>query len=223
MTPSGDLDLLEHRLRPSEAETPSGALILFHGRGADHNDLFGLIDVFDPERRLVAATPRAPLQLPPGGFHWYVSAGIPTPHPDTFLKTYGTLERWLAAFRAGSGVPISRTVIGGFSQGTVMTYAMGLGKGRPRPAGIMAFSGFMPEVDGFDLDLGNASGLPVVIGHGTADTVIGVEWGRGAKQRLEAAGAQVTYAETPMGHSIDPRFASTIPAWIKGILGPRPA
>ena len=74
-------------------------------------------------------------------------------------------------------------MLGGFSQGGVMSYALGLGAGRPRPAGIMALSSFIPTVDGFEL--GDATGLPVAIGHGTYDPVIGVEFGREARDRLD--------------------------------------
>lgn len=220
MKVSANLELLQHRLRPARVSSAEGALILFHGRGADEHDLFSLLDVFDPDRRLVGVTPRAPLELPPGGFHWYRSAGIPTPDRDTFLRTYELVGRWAAAFEEASGVPLSRTILGGFSQGTVMTYAMSLGEGRPRPAAIMAFSGFMPEVGGFELDLESARDLPVALGHGTMDMVIPVDWGRQARQRLEAAGAKILHAESPMGHSIDPEFASSIPEWIAQVLAP---
>ena len=54
------------------------------------------------------------------------------------------------------GVPIGRTVIGGFSQGCVMSYAVGLGVGRPVPAGILGLSGFVPTVE--ECRCGNASG-----------------------------------------------------------------
>ncbi len=111
-------------------------------------------------------------------------------------------------------MPASRTVIGGFSQGTVMSYAVSLGAGRPRPAGVMALSGFMPTVEGFELDLEKAKGLPVAIGHGALDPVIGVEFGRDARDRLVAAGADVTYQESPIAHSIDPRFLATLPTWL---------
>ena len=94
-------------------------------------------------------------------------------------------------------------MLGGFSQGTVMTYALALGQGRPRPAGLIALSGFMPSVPGFELDL-SAPLPPVAIGHGTYDEVIGVEWGRAARERLTAAGADILYRESPMGHTIDP-------------------
>ena len=86
-------------------------------------------------------------------------------------------------------------MIGGFSQGAVMCYALGLGAGRPRPAGVLALSGFIPTVEGFTLDLERPL-PPIAIGHGTYDPVIGVEWGRQAKERLEAAGADVLYRES---------------------------
>jgi len=61
-------------------------------------------------------------------------------------------------------------------------------------------------------------GYPVAIGHGTHDQVIGVEWGRQARDRLEAAGADVTYRESPMGHSVDPRFVQELSVWLGGVV-----
>jgi phospholipase/carboxylesterase len=66
-------------------------------------------------------------------------------------------------------------------------------------------SGFIPTVPGFELDLEGRSELPVAITHGTMDPVIGVEFARDAHERLEAAGLQPLYRESPMAHSIDPR------------------
>ena len=195
------------------AEEPQGALVLFHGRGADEHDLFPLLDILDPERRLAGATARGPLSLPPGGAHWYVVRRVGYPDPETFHSTYPEVAGWLDKFLAEQGVPSERAVLGGFSQGSVMSYALGLGAGRPRTAGIMALSGFIPEVEGFELDLANAAGLPVAIGHGTHDPVIPVEFGRDARARLEAAGAEVTYRESPMPHTIDPGFLRELASW----------
>jgi phospholipase/carboxylesterase len=100
----------------------------------------------------------------------------------------------------------------------VMSYALALGRGRPRPAGIIALSGFIPTVEGFELDL--APPLPrVAIGHGTYDEVIRVEFGRHAKQRLEEAGADVIYRESPIGHGIDPSFVLELRAWVTDAVG----
>jgi phospholipase/carboxylesterase len=191
--------------RPAAAE-PEGALVLLHGRGADERDLFPLLDLLDPDRRLLGATARGPLSLPPGGAHWYIVRRVGYPDPETFNATYPELAAWLDGMLAEHGIPPERTILGGFSQGSVMSYALGLGPGRPRPAGIMALSGFLPTVEGFDLDLAKARDLPVAIGHGTHDPVISVEFGRDARDRLTEAGARVTYRESPMPHTIDPQF-----------------
>jgi phospholipase/carboxylesterase len=204
--------LLSHRTRAPAGE-PEGAIVLLHGRGADEHDLHPLHDALDPDRRLLGLTPRGPLSLPPGGAHWYAVHEIGYPDPSTFLPTYELVTEWLD----GLGLPWERTILGGFSQGAVMTYALGLGKGRPRPAALVALSGFIPTVPGFELELEGE--LPrVAVGHGAYDPIIGVEWGRRAKEALEAAGAEVTYRESPMQHSIDPRFAAELAHWIRESL-----
>jgi phospholipase/carboxylesterase len=200
--------------RPAAGD-PEGALVLLHGRGTDERDLFPLLDMLDPERRLLGATARGPLSLPPGGAHWYVVRRVGYPDRETFDSTYPELAAWLDDTLGEHGIPPERTVLGGFSQGSVMSYALGLGPGRPRPAGIMALSGFLPTVEGFELDLAKARDLPVAIGHGTQDPVIPVEFGRDARDRLTAAGARVTYRESPMPHTIDPQFLRQLQqAWL---------
>jgi phospholipase/carboxylesterase len=206
---------LVHRIRPAAGE-PDGALVLLHGRGADEHDLGPLLEALDPERRLVGVTPRAPLSLPPGGAHWYVVRSIGFPDSGTFHDTFARLTAWFDGLPERVGVPIERTVIGGFSQGAVMSYALGLGRGRPAPAGIIALSGFIPTVAGFSLDLESRRGLPVAIGHGTLDPVIGIEFGRDARDRLTAAGLDVLYRETPMSHTIDEEYLPELRAWLAG-------
>jgi phospholipase/carboxylesterase len=203
-----------HRTRPAARE-PEGALVLLHGRATDENDLFPLIDILDAERRLAGFTLRGPLNLPPGGWHWYRLAGIPTPDPQTFYGSFELLSGWLDALPKEIGVPPERTVIGGFSQGSVMSYALGLGAGRPVPAGIMALSGFLPRVPGFKLDLDSGRRLPVAIGHGTHDPVIGVEWGREARRLLQEAGLAVTWRESPMMHGVDPGYLVELADWLR--------
>jgi phospholipase/carboxylesterase len=200
------------RTRPAAAD-PEGALVLFHGRGADENDLFPVLDALDPERRLVGATPRGPLSLPPGGAHWYVLGGIGTPEATTFRASFAAASEWLDEFLSKHGLGSDRLVLGGFSQGGAMTYALGLGSGRPRPTALTVFSSFIPTVEGFELDLSPPL-PPVAIGHGTLDEVIGVEWGRRARELLESAGAEVVYRETPMYHQLDPQFVLDVSVWL---------
>jgi phospholipase/carboxylesterase len=203
---------IEYLERPAEGE-PEGLLALFHGRGADERDLYPLLDLVDPQRRLLGVTPRGPLSLPPGGAHWYAVREIGYPDPSTFLPTYEAVSGWLDGLWETTGLAPEQTVLGGFSQGAVMTYALGLGAARPRPAALVAMSGFMPTVPGFELEL-EPPLPPVAIGHGAFDTVISVEWGRRARQTVEAAGAEVTYREYPLPHAVDPGFLSEVGAWI---------
>lgn len=211
-------DALAHLTRPAAGE-PEGLLVLFHGRGADEHDLFPLLDLLDPDQRFLGVTPRGPLRLPPGGAHWYAVQEIGYPDPATFSPTYDLVGEWLDGLREEAGIAAERTVLGGFSQGAVMTYALGLGRGRPRPAALVALSGFVPTVPGLELDLDPP--LPrVTIGHGGLDPVISVEWGRRARALLDSAGAEVVYRETPvLGHGIDPAFLPELAARVREAVG----
>ena len=131
--------------------TPAGALVLMHGRGADSSDLEPLLDLLDPAGNLVGIFPRGPLTLPPGGRHWYVVRQVGFPDPATFLPTFEELAEHLTAPLEERGIGWERVALGGFSQGAVMAYALALAVGRPRPGAILAFSGFIPSVEGFDL------------------------------------------------------------------------
>src|SRR4051794_30800934 len=206
-----------HQFRPADGE-PDGALVLLHGRGTDEFDLLPLLDALDGERRLVGLTPRAPLSLPPGGAHWYIVRRVGYPDRETFEDTVARAGAWLERFANETGVPPEKTVLGGFSQGAVMAYGLGLGAGRPVPAGVMALTGFLPEVEGFILDLDRRHGVPVAIGHGTHDPVIPVEFGRTARERLESAGFAVTYRESPMAHTIDPAYIEELRGWLAAAL-----
>jgi phospholipase/carboxylesterase len=193
--------------RPAAGE-PQGSLVLLHGRGADEYDLHSLLDALDPERRLHGVTPRGPLSLPPGGSHWYQLAGIPTPDPDTFWPSFEALSDFL------EGLP-QPLVLGGFSQGTVMSWALGLGRGpAKRPAAIIALSGFMPRVEGLELDLSGLDSFPVAIAHGSLDPVIPVDFSREARRVMEEAGASVLYREAPLPHTIDPAIIPELEAFV---------
>jgi phospholipase/carboxylesterase len=210
-----DVEDLVAEVRAPDGEA-AGALVLMHGRGTSEQDLLPLLDVFDPRERLVGAFPRGPLQLPPVGHHWYAVGRVGHPDPETFLATFDRLGTWLDGLAETTGVPIERTVLGGFSQGAVMAWAMGLGPGRPRPAGILAMSGFIPAVPEFELGLEDLGGLPVAITHGALDPIIPVEFGQDARDRARAAGADVVYRETEVPHIVDPRVVPGIVDWLDG-------
>ena len=211
---------LVHRERPAAGE-PEGLLVLHHGRGADEHDLLSLGDVLDPERRLHVATPRAPLTLPGWpGYHWYVVPRVGYPDPDTFHAAYGELAAFHDSVWERTGVPPERTVLGGFSMGSVRSYSLGLGADRPAPAGILAFSGFVPVVDGWQPHFEDRQGTRAFIAHGRRDPVMAVDFARRARDLLTEGGLDVEYHESDAGHHIDPAHVPHAVRWVGETLAP---
>src|SRR5580692_5199415 len=100
-----------------------GLLVLHHGRGADEHDLLGLADALDPERRLRVVTPGGPLSLQgQPGRHWYLVPRVGYPDRDTFHAAYGKLAAFHDELWERTEIEPSRTVLGGFSMGSVMSY-----------------------------------------------------------------------------------------------------
>ena len=205
---------LDHQVREATGE-PAGALILVHGRGSDEHDLLPVLDALDPQGRLVGLTPRGPLSLPPGGWHWYAVPRVGFPDPDTFAQGYRALTTFLDDWLAERGIGWERTVVGGFSQGAVMSYAVGLGPGRPSPAGVLSMSGFVPVVDSWEPELDSRPGLPVCIFHGAADPLIRVEFGRQARDLLTEGGLDVDYHESTAAHTLDPVVMPELTTWVQ--------
>ena len=204
--------MVAYRERPARAEA-DGLLVLHHGRGADENDLLPLADALDPEQRLHVVTPRAPLTLAGlPGYHWYVVPRVGYPDPVTFHAAYRELAAFHDELWERTGVGPERTVLGGFSMGTVMSYSLGLGPDRPAPAGILAFSGFVPVVDGWEPDLDRPT--RAFVAHGRNDPVIGVDFGRRAVELLRSGGVEVEYHESDGGHFIDPAQLPAAVAWL---------
>ena len=205
---------LAHLERPAAAE-PEGLLVLHHGRGTEERDLLGLADALDPGRRLRVVTPRAPLSLPGSpGYHWYLVPRVGYPDPDTFHAARAALAELHDGLWEETGIGPERTVLGGFSMGAVMSYAMGLGADRPAVAGLLAFSGFVPTVAGWQPALADRTGTGAFIAHGRRDPIMAVELARRARDLLEAGGLEVEYRESDVGHQIDPSHLADATAWL---------
>lgn len=216
------MSALVFRERPPAGDA-SGLLVLHHGRGSDERDLLGLADALDPERNLHVVTPRAPLTVQGWpGHHWYLVPRVGYPDRDTFKDAYERLTSFHDELWRRTGIAPRQTVFGGFSMGTVMSYALGLGADRPAPAGILAFSGFIPVLDGWQPRLEDRTALRAFIAHGKSDPVIDVEFARRARRLLSAGGLAVDYREFPGGHEIDPAHLPAASEWLSATL-PRAA
>jgi phospholipase/carboxylesterase len=202
---------LEYRERPAAGE-PAGLLVLHHGRGADETDLLSLGDHLDPERRLHLVTPRAPLQFGGPGYHWYVVPRVGYPDHDTFHAAHRQLAEFHDQTWERLGLTPEHTVLGGFSMGSVMSYALGLDPGRPAPAGLLAFSGFIPVVEEWQPDLPRPT--RVFIAHGRHDPIMEIGFARRAHDLLQHNGIDVDYHESDHGHSIEPAHATAAANWL---------
>jgi phospholipase/carboxylesterase len=211
---------LVYRERPPRAE-PAGLLVLHHGRGADEHDLLGLADVLDPQQRLHVVSPRAPLTVPGWpGHHWYLVPRVGHPDPATFQAAFDKLAALHDELWERTGLEPAQTVLGGFSMGSVMSYGLGLAATRPAPAGILAFSGFIPTVSGWEPSLADRAGLRVFIAHGRQDPVMDIEFARRARELLGGAGLPIDYHESDLGHQIDPRHLAAATSWLAATLQP---
>jgi phospholipase/carboxylesterase len=204
-----------YRERPAAGD-PAGLLFLHHGRGTDEGDLLPLADDLDPDRRLHVVAPRAPLRLQGPGYHWYVVPRVGYPDPETFRAAYRGLADLHDETWERLGLTSEQTVLGGFSMGSVMSYALGLGADRPAPAGILAFSGFVPVVEGWQPELPRPT--RVLVAHGRGDPVMDVSFARQARELLEETGMDVEYHEDDHGHWIDPGQLVAARTWLGAVL-----
>jgi phospholipase/carboxylesterase len=196
-----------------------GLLILHHDGGADEHALLGLAQALDRVHRLHVILPRGPLTFAGlDGYHWYGVRTVGSPDPESFEQGYTALCRFHDTIWERTGIPPGRTVLGGFSMGTGMSYATGLGPGRPRTAGILAFTGAVPAVEGWQPELSSRSGLPVLITHGRTDQTVALDFAHRARQLLEQAGLDVTYLESAGGHEIEPLAIGKGIQWLATVL-----
>ena len=210
---------LSHLVREPAGE-PEGAIVLLHGRATSEADLQPLIEALDPDRRLLGLTPGAPLTgIPPGGRHWYVIEEVGRPDVETFVESMGQTANFVDDFLRQRGIAWEDTIIGGFSQGGAVSLALALGTGRPRPAGILAMSCFLPMVRGWRIDVRAKRGTPASVSHGTYDNIIPVGFGRRVRDELVEGKLEVIYRETRVQHQIDPELLPEMRAWLLAETG----
>src|SRR5262245_43032582 len=209
------MSTLAYRERPANGD-PAGLLVLHHGRGADEHDLLGLGDVLDRERRLHVVTPRAPLTIPDWpGYHWYVVPRVGFPDPDTFHAAFGALAEFHDEQWERTGLTPDRTVLGGISMGSVMSYTLGLSAARRPPAASPAFSGLSPTAAGWEAPLAGRKATRVFIARGRSDPVMDVVFARRARELLESGVLDVDYYESDVAHTIDPAHLPAAEAWVR--------
>jgi phospholipase/carboxylesterase len=212
---------LEHLVfYPSATATKHPTIVALHGRGTDEYDLLPLVEALAMNEALVVA-PRAPLLFNlgglMGGFAWYEVGQEGVPDPRTLQTSVELLRRFLGEIKAAYPVNPERLVLLGFSQGTVMAYAVGLLD--PKSIrGIAALSGYVPHDSGLPLKLQQLNGFPVFISHGAYDEVIPARLSRESAELLKAAGADIAYHEYLMGHEVREETLLDLSVWMRKLF-----
>lgn len=170
-------------------------LVMLHGWGADAKDLLGL----------------APLLALPS-FQWrFVNAPFAHPHNPQGLAWYDLesqsfeglpqarqgLRQYLLNLESETGIPLSRTILGGFSQGGAMALDVGITLPLAKIFALSGYLHFQPESQPQPV-------APILLVHGREDSVVPLSLAHQAREQLTGIGATVTYAELPMGHEIPP-------------------
>jgi phospholipase/carboxylesterase len=209
-------------LQSQTHQPPQGLVILLHGWGANGNDLPPLAEMMDLEEYLLVF-PEAPFPHPynPVGKMWYdfpdsySFLGSPefADRPD-LVTSRQLLTDFITSQVATTGIPLSRTMLGGFSQGGAMTLDVGA---RLPLAGLMVLSGYLhaPLV----AEAGTIS--PTLVVHGKQDTVVPLTAAHQVRDRLQTLQVPLQYEEYPMGHEIQPIVLRQVQTFIKANLTSR--
>jgi phospholipase/carboxylesterase len=215
---------LIHTLYEPEGKGPHPTILTLHGRGANAFDLLGLAPHLCGGRFLIIC-PQGPLETPIGpeasGYAWYpMSMGGP-PDIASMLASRQRLQQFLDGCLAHYPIDAKKLAILGFSQGGVMAYSLALAH-PDRFAALVALSSWLPPELVPHLSLGNsAQALPIMVQHGTQDSMIEVERARQSAETLRHARIPLTYREYEMGHEIRPRSLSDLSAWLdEKVLSP---
>ncbi|MEO8890924.1 MAG: alpha/beta hydrolase [Coleofasciculaceae cyanobacterium] len=194
---------------PPANGTPTGLIVCLHGFGSNAKDLAPFAPVLNlPNYQMLF--PDAPYPHPrmPGGRMWY---NLDSTDSQGLTTSRQQLTDWLKSLESTTGVPLSRTILSGFSQGGAMTLDVGL----TLPlAGLISLSGYLhakPQINSTKFP-------PVLIVHGRQDQVVTLSAAQRARDALTNSGVAVKYQEFDMGHEIKPEVLFLMRSFILDVM-----
>jgi phospholipase/carboxylesterase len=209
------------------AERPGASLIVLHGLGADGHDFVPIAQELDLSavggaRFVFPHAPMRPVTMN-GGFvmrAWYDIAGTPQARreDEAGLRESLALIEALIEQERERGVPASRIVLMGFSQGCAMTLLTGLRHGE-RLAGLVGLSGYLPLAASTDTERSVANAdVPIFLAHGREDPMIGIDRALASRDALLALGYPVEWHDYPMPHSVCMEEIDDLNRWLLRVL-----
>lgn len=210
---------LEHLIRPAKNDDPNPPVIfLLHGYGSNEEDLYGFADDLPAECCVISV--RAPHRLEPFGYAWY-AINFDATHgkwsdTEQAAESRDLIRNFIEEACSTYHLDSSRVTLIGFSQGTVLSYAVALSYPE-MISNVVALSGYIekeiltgnPEEKKYDH-------LNIYASHGQVDMVIPPEWAQQAPPFLEKLGITHVYEEFPVGHGVSPQNFHAFRNWLEG-------
>lgn len=212
---------LQHVTRPSSLKENAPVLIMFHGYGSDENDLFGFASELSDELFIISA--RAPYPMQPYGNAWYTINFDAEMNKwndnEQAIQSRDLISKFIDEVKDAYPVNKETVTLLGFSQGTILSYAVALTYPE-KVKNVIALSGYIsPEMLPDDIETKNYSHLDFYCSHGSADQVIPVEWARKVPKFLNSLAIKNTYTEFPVGHGVAPENFYELKSWLNKRLG----
>ena len=215
------------RIEINSADHPTAAVIWLHGLGADGNDFASLVPELDlqgcagirfvfPHAPRIAVTVNSGFVMPA----WYDIAGtdLAQRQDRAGIENSQRAVQALIAAEVARGIPASRIVLAGFSQGCAVALHTALRQSEPL-AGVIALSGYLPLAEHAAGEHHAAStATPVFMAHGTQDPVVLVPHGEASRDVLLALGYRVEWHSYPMQHSVHPQEIADISGFLQRVL-----
>lgn len=203
-------------LTPQVTVTNPPLLIMLHGYGSNEADLFSFANALN--NRFVVVSARAPRALGFGGFAWYdidfTGNSSRFGKPEQALESLEKVRAFILEIQERYQTNKSRTVLMGFSQGAIISYAISL-RYPELISKVVAMSGYIfKEIMPLNISTTAIKQLEFFVSHGTQDEVIPIDWARMSADWLKRMQLKHDYFEYAMGHGINPQCFADMMAWI---------
>ncbi|MCD2259010.1 alpha/beta hydrolase [Psychroserpens luteolus] len=207
---------LHYITRPSSLKENAPLLIMCHGYGSDENDLFSFAQELPEELFIISL--RAPYPMQPFGNAWYAINFDAQQNKwndvEQAIESRDKISSFIDEACATYPVNKENVTLLGFSQGTILSYAVALTYPE-KVKNIVALSGYVSEDMITNSQNSDYSHLDFYCSHGSVDQVIPVDWARKAPKFLDHLGIKHTYSEFPVGHGVAPQNFYEFRSWLE--------
>ena len=202
---------LRTRVRRAAVGRPPRLLLLVHGYSYHPEEMLAYGTVIDPDRRFVLVAPRGPIELPNGAAAWSIPKDR---EPPPFVHAAEALSATLDAACARYGVDRADALVGGFSQGAIVSFTLALDPAAVRPAGVINWCGGLPIGRGTPVALERLAGLPLLWQLAARDEVVPPAFSRTGADAASTHGAALSMHEYDTTHAVSVEMLADARAWL---------